>query len=63
MNTAYDPMDKLIADHIAEARDLRLHLRPPRRPCRKCRSLSLLWEITWRRRVDLPRPLAGLRAF
>lgn len=28
MNTAYDPMDKLIADHIAEARDLRLHLRP-----------------------------------
>lgn len=28
MNTAYDPMDKLIADHIAEARDLRLHRRP-----------------------------------
>jgi len=28
MNTAYDPMDKLIADHIAEARDLRLHLHP-----------------------------------
>lgn len=28
MNTAYDPMDKLIADHIAEARDLRLRRRP-----------------------------------